>query len=594
MQLIQFFSDSGDVNDWIQSLVKILPNDSYPLLSIVTNRRPSYINQSLTTKVAFCNIEPLQNDDSSLLFRWWLTSLKVTLQTPIYEAVLEQISGSPKLIETAARLLRNIPDPNDMRVVKQRIFADLEQSASRLLTHGATGDLSKIILALIVDCGHISKTDLLSVVSKVMNVDLSAVTECHNKLQSYGLVQADSICVKVPNYLTRTAKSFGRDADLLAALSLCWRALGENMVDLQLDEETSISILNDACLVQLKLGVNSVLGIESLILPSQCLRAARQLYDNKEYVRAYDLCFRAYQGRLALTVDGAIEALRFRGMAAARLNDSQKLNDTLSLFGEYKSNSRALRISEFIRGFDCRLAGKFDLALNHMLQALKFRGEQDIHILRELAFLYLANNDSKNAKLYVEKAIDKARNNSFILELKILVELSFGKGYVIHNQHVIESLIEILENISSPGSKGYAFRARVNYLIAKGEVAEARDEFEKQRGFSQGQSIVQKLLEAKLLLAENKFQAAYNILLPTKKELLDSRGFQRRSLLPLLSDMLIQAAAGISLSKAVSEFALNAKYLTEAISEKTRKELLNMAAYSREKISPEERRVLGA
>jgi tetratricopeptide (TPR) repeat protein len=200
------------------------------------------------------------------------------------------------------------------------------------------------------------------------------------------------------------------------------------MEKISYDDETSYTILNDACILKLKAGVNSIIGIESLILPSQCLRTARQLYDSNEYLRAYELGHRAFIGRLALTDDGAIEALRYCGMSAARLNKSELLTETLECFKEYKSYARALRISEFIRGFDFRLAGKFDDALKHMQKALENKGDQDIHVLRELAFLYLSTNELKKAKTYINKAIARARNNSFILELKILTELAFGKS----------------------------------------------------------------------------------------------------------------------------------------------------------------------
>lgn len=358
------------------------------------------------------------------------------------------------------------------------------------------------------------------------------------------------------------------------------------------DDETSFTILNEACILKLKSGVNSITGIESLILPSQCLRTARQLYDNKEYLRAYELSHRAFQARLALTDDGAIEALRYCGLSAARLNKHELLKGTLNNFKEYSNNIRAKRIYEFIQGFDFRLAGKFDDALIHMQKALEYKGDQDVHVLRELAFLYLSTNDSQKAKTYINKAIAKARNNSFILELQILTELSFGKGYVIHNYKSILELIDLLETIESPGFKSYAFRTKVEYMLARGDISQARELFDKYNSHPDtNNSVPKKLLEAKLFVAEKRFSDAVDILNTIKKKFLE-KDSQRRSTLPMIANLLIQASSGISTSAGIAEYCQNYKYLPSPVQEKTRAELREQAIYSNYKLSNRERTIL--
>lgn len=587
------FTDSGEINHWLQALIEKLPNDRHPLLSITTNRKPSYINQSLNEKVVSCHLEPLQGDDSALLFKWWLNNLSISLPTHVSELVLEQVSGNPKLIATAAKLLKNVADPSDIRLINNKVFSDLEKSASKLFFSTASDDLSKLILALVVDCGHIAQSDLLPIVATATGEQLTRVTERYSSLLSYGLLQADSMCVKAPAFLARLAKSFGRSDPLSKQLSACWRSLANSVAALTWDDEVSISLLNDACILSLKSGVNSIIGIESLVLPSQCLRIARQLYDSNEYFRAYELCVKAFQSRLALTDDGAIEALRYRGMSAARLNAEDKLTDTLKSFSEYSTNVRAKRISEFIRGFDFRLAGKFDRALEHMLVALKYKGDQDIHVLRELAFLSLATNEHANAKLYINKAIGRARNNTFILELQILTELAFGKGYVLHHASEIEELIDGLDNITPHSRKSYAFRARVQYFLARGDTVEARELFDRPNGHVEHVSVVNKLLEAKLLLAERKYQVAYDLLVSLKKLVLNSKGHQRRSILPMTCDLLIQAAASVAFSTGLSEYSQNRNYLPTAIQKRTQEELREVAAYSKIVLSDDQRIVLG-
>lgn len=274
-------------------------------------------------------------------------------------------------------------------------------------------------------------------------------------------------------------------------------------------------------------------------------------------------------------------------MSAARQNDPEKLKQSLQLFKEFPGHTRAQRISEFIQGFDLRLAGKFDEALSHMEKAIAFKGDQDIHVLRELASLYRLTGDAQKAKTYINKAVGKTRNNSYILELQVLIELAFGNGYVLHNKTAIEGMIDALESISF--SNGYAFRAKVEYLLARGEISEARKLFN--RPGQQG--VVSKLLEAKLLIAEKHFSSSVGILEELRKKVMDSREPQRRSILPPVADLLIQASSGVSVTDGIMAYRNNQNYLPKKIRDKTKQELVNQAAYSKYKISHEEKVTLG-
>jgi hypothetical protein len=585
--------DSGEINDWIEQLIIKLPSTSYPCLNITTNRKPNYVKSYILEKTVVYHLEPLPTQESSLLFQWWLNKLEVSLSTPIKELVLEQVTGNPKLIESSIRLLKNIPDVSDIGNIKKNVFSDLERNASKLIINIASDDLSKLTLSLIADCGSIAISDLLIVVKQVTNQNEESIRNCYKKLRSYGLIQSDDICIKVPNFLIRTAKSLGKVEPIATQLKDCWKTLAESMGEISCNDETSFTILNEACILKLKSGINSIVGIESLILPSQCLRTARQLYDNNEYGRAYELGHRAFIARLALTDDGAIEALRYCGMSAARLNNSDLLAETKTNFKEYLTNKRAKRIYEFIQGFNFRLAGEFDKALNHMQEAVQLKGgEQDFHVLRELAFLYLSTNEPQKAKIYINKAAATARNNSFILEMQILIELALGKGYVIHNEKSISELIDNLEYIEPFSNKKHTLRVRVEYLLTRGDVEEARRLFDGY--YKQGSDGIPKnLLEAKLLIAERKFSDAVSLLNKTKKKIFNTQESQRRSTLPMIADLLTQAAGGISISNGIIEYKQNQKYLPSAIQEKTKKELTEQVAYSKYNLSSEERKTLG-
>lgn len=277
------FTDSGELVEWAEKLIEILPTANYPLLNITTTRRPNFIRTNINEKIALCYLEPLENDDSSLLFDWWLKELDVNLPSGISDFVLEHVSGNPKLIEAAVRLLKTIPDVSDTRNIRRFVFPDLERSASKLLATVANNDLSKLILSFTVDCGHINFSDLVTTVSKIAGGGTDATRDCYASLLAYGFLQADSISVKVPSFIARAAKSFGQKEPILTHLKQCWAALSDSVSTLSLDEETSISVINEACVLKLKSGMNSMVGIDSLILPSQCLRIARQSYDQNNF-----------------------------------------------------------------------------------------------------------------------------------------------------------------------------------------------------------------------------------------------------------------------------------------------------------------------
>lgn len=581
------FTDSGEIIDWLEKLIEILPPSNYPLLNITTIRRPNFIRDNINDKIALCYLEPLEKGDSSLLFDWWLKELNISLSSVMTEQILDHVTGNPKLIETSVRLIKTIPDASDIRNIKKFVFPDLERSASKLLACMANDNLSKLMLSFTVDCGHINLSDLITTVSKVTGDEPNATRDCYSNLVAYGFLQADSTSVKVPNFIARAAKSIGQKEPILTNLKKCWAALADSISTIALDEETSISVINEACVLKLKLGTNSIIGIDSLILPSQCLRIARQSYDQNNFGLAYQLSERAFQSRLALTEDAAIEALRYCGMSAAREDEADKLHNTFQLFKQYPGNTRAQRISEFIQGFDLRLAGKFDDALLHMERALTYKGDQDLHVLRELAFLHLSTGSPQKAKTYINKAVGKARNNSFILELQVLIELAFGKGYVLHNEYAIQEMILALENMSF--SNGYAFKANVEYLLVRKEIAEARALFDQ----SSRKGVINKLLEGELLIAENKYSMSVGVLEVLRKKVLDSKEPQRRSILPKVAELLIQASSGVSVTDGVMAYKNNLNYLPAQIHKKIREELINQAAYSRYKITHEEKIVLG-
>lgn len=74
---------------------------------------------------------------------------------------------------------------------------------------------------------------------------------------------------------------------------------------------------------------------------------------------------------------------------------------------------------------------------------------------------------------------------------------------------------------------------------------------------------------------------------------LDSKDPQRRSILPMVANLLIQASSGVSVTDGIMAYRNNLNYLPKKIKDETREELINQAAFTKYKITSEEKIILG-
>lgn len=588
------FNDLGEMHEWLSLLIKTLPSGDYPYFLILSSRRTNFVSSTLSERCVIHKIDPIGQDESKLLFRWWIGQKKLNIRESTFDLLFGQVSGNPRLIEAAAKLLESLDDVNDIKLIRGKVFSDLGGSALMLLKKQASDDISKLILAVIANCGHISTSELIGVITQIASISPDDVVKAFSKLRSFGFVEEGNDWVRIPTFLVRAARSFGEIDTVSEQLKLAWAILAESVRNLSIDDKTSVSVISEACLIKLKTGVNNLIGLESLILPSQCLRVARQMYDLGNYEEAFLLLTKAYEGRISLTDDGAVEVLRYMGMSAARANNQQRLNETAEQFSEYRGNRRAQKIKEFILGFDCRLGGKFDLALEHMIKALEYRGDKDVHVLRELSFLYLATGEIEKAKAQITKARKLAKNNSFIIELQILIELAFGKGYILHNDDYILALIDSLDNIDISKNSVYALRARIERFIALDEIGAASELYDHMVQQGTATSVASELLRSKILISQKKYRPARDLLISIKEKILNSEREQRRSTLPMVCDLLIQASSAESVSDGLAELKRNLQFLPKKIEFRLKKELEEQAAYSRVTLSLKEKALISS
>ena len=152
-------------------------------------------------------------------------------------------------------------------------------------------------------------------------------------------------------------------------------------------------------------------------------------------------------------------------------------------------------------------------------------------------------------------------------------------------------MIYNLRNIDSFDNKSHTFRIRIEYLLTRGDVQEARKLFDDY--YKHGNNNVPKsILEAKLFCAEKKFYESVNLLNSTKEYVLKTKNPQRRTTLPMIADLLIQAASGMPLPNGIVVYQQNQKYLPSSIREQTKNELTQQVAHSKYQLSSGEREAL--
>ena len=586
--------ESGEMTSWLKGTIRALPRSDYPKIVLLSSRRPTYISGDIVDQLVSVQLEPLPPEKSKLLFKWWLSRLQVGQIDFVVGQLIELIEGSPKQIELAARLVANLEIPKGLEKNKRKIFADLERQANELLTGLQKDSPSLLVLAFIAECGYVSETDILSALEGIDGLSKDKIEDAIIKLISYGFVLSDDVSLRLPAFLIRTARKLSNDQHVAASISKAWNQFVTIFDNLANDTESTVSVLTEACLARLKEGQNKLLLVDSIILPSQCFRMARRYYDERNYERSLDLCKKAYERRIALTNEGAIEVLRIYGLSAARLNEQKEFSSATGLFDEYGANKKAQRIKAFLLGFESRLEGRFDTALEHMNLAYRFGGQGDFHILRELAFLHWSEDEFQLAQKYIKQAKPRASSNPFILEMEIKIELAFGEGYVLHNLNDIQNLIEDLEAVEGSSSSRFSFAMRLEYQLAlkQGSVALQMIEDAEKRDKALGMAI--QILKVKAYLANKRFGEAKNLALKLKLEIEKENRNQRQSALPAITRLLIESAAGVSLGEGIEEYGRNAALLPKKIAVKLKSELLEASAFNSQKLTEKQKRILQA
>lgn len=563
---------------WLMELATILVGNDYPRITITTTRQPKEVSIAAMKALVVQEIHALERSKSQNLFNWWLKHLQLPYEATLKDVVFNACAGSPKQLELGAKLLAQA-GKGQIERIKPHLLSTLEGLSKQVLNIIEEKFPHNVVLAFVANAGYLTRSDLLQYCADADVSTTKIITEAIDNCISYGFFIEDEVCLRMPEYLLRGGRSIGRSKFVTEILSRLWKLQAQQSQSLTLDDLTSIPVLNEYCLTFLRNGTTDGSIFDNILLASQCLRVARMMYDLKKYEESLRLCEMAFERRGTLTEDGIIEALRYMGLAAARRNNQAKFKDVLAHFNELGNIEKALRIRNFIEGFNSRLDGRFDNSLDSLKAAYKKGGSKDIHILRELAYMSIQIEEVPDARRYISSAMQRAGSNQYVLELAVRIELLAPPSTVASRAAEIEKLMERLREFDSSPDKIYYHQMCCEHQLALGDHKAANSILE-DAPLNHSDSPAVKLLRARMLIMRKTFPAATAILKSLKEQINKRDSGQRKSILPIVIKLQIESLAATDLALGIDLFLNDYDKLPKKIARKFAEELLNNVGYT--------------
>ncbi len=551
-------TEEGRLPKWFVDLVILLSGRDYPRLVLTTYRRPQGVAAQLIDKLLVAKIPPLDEVKSKILFNWWLKKLNKQYRAELQGMVYEACVGSPKQLELGAKLLVAEGSGNIAKI-KPYLLTNLESISRQFLQELAKSSVMATTLAFVANAGYIVRSDLAQYLHDAGVGGIDDINSSISDCESYGFLLEDEVCLRMPNYLVRGARALGRERDIDANLRKMFELQSGEASSLRVDDVTSVAVLNEYCLNVLRRGENVGPVFESIILPSQCLQVARSMYERENYVETIALCERAYETRAALSHDGLVETLRYLGMAAARLGRVEIFREACDRFKDFQDSHKAIRIMNFLKGFNHRLNGNLDESLKFLNLAYRSKGEFDIHVLRELASVNLGVGDVPAARRYIQTSLARAPSNQYVVEMAVRVELEASPVDVAKKSGDIEVLLDKMYSLDNSPDKVYWVVLKCDYLLALNHADKARDLLDEctRPGVS---APMFDMVRARLEGKSKRYENAKKLWIGLYNSTLNQKVGQRRSTLPLICKGVIESSAAISIGEGVDWFERCQKY----------------------------------
>jgi len=463
-------TDSGDLQSWIQELLRFLPLSARPVLGLVTKRFISLAQRARSRGTAFYHLRSLSTKSSKELFLFSLSQHTGSMpDQAILSALLDKVDGHPGQIVLAARLVAQ--QGVQASIIDQKRFSNLIASvASELLGLVRLDDREERLLGLLDEFGLLPGSALVDAFS-----DDTGMQEALLRLSSFGIVEEIGAYFRIAPFLLDVFRDIRRKAHVSVFLKSVRKKFVEELKDVSPGDLVPIEYLDSriSAAIRDKGNFENAL-VSKAVMPSQLLRIARKMYDERNYELAADLSARALERRITLSADAVVEALRIKGLSHSRRGEAAEFGVVVDdLKREAAANSRSMfarRVGEFLSGFRARLAGDIDSAVSHFSSAYRLDGKQNLHILRELAQCLFIQGNLDDAFKHASAAHELAKSppNPYVIDvlLEIVIKREGRSAYA-------EQLLSELEVADERAGTSFAGLRRADSLRSSGDFLKA-------------------------------------------------------------------------------------------------------------------------
>lgn len=465
--------DDGDLQDWLGLLVQKLPKNPRPQLVVVARRMTPASRRGRYANTHFTGLQSLSRDKSRDLLTLWLKELDVNFPSDLIDDIVEYVVGHPKNIEVAARYAAEV---GIARINTDRVdFINMiRQRANALIEKIVLTDDQQKLLALFREYEYLSADDLLTALEERDEKIYFGI----GYLQDHGILEKDGNYLRLAPYLIDAVSRHEWTAPgIQIFVEAARKRFLERVATLKTNDYIEISAVDHAISVALRSGndLNNPILVGSL-LPSHMLRVAREFYDSQEFDRAAELCQRALSRSHALTREAQIEAIRLRALSLARRGRTEDFFQCLLQLDKFHERV-AKRNANFLRGFKARWDGKLDEAEHFYREAYKLGGDQNFHVLRELAQILASKGEFKEAEDYARAARRIAPRNAYVIDN--LLEILIGEGRdnidYLSNDLEIKELFSLLEETAKLEGRSFFESRKAHFYDTLKDPDEALD-----------------------------------------------------------------------------------------------------------------------
>lgn len=399
---------SGHYYDDFESLIREISLRRMAYLSIVHNRTPSIENNDLRRFVYIHQLRPLEPIDTRSLLSRLLREIEVDASEPDIQRLADAVAGYPPaayfMVEQIE--LRGM----DMVLRDEAVLADYQnRSFGRFLREIGLSETEKTVLR------YLSQEDRLPIeaVATATGSAEGEVVSAISRLQDLNAVEAldDSYSIAGP-LVYAVERNFG-------GFNRRWYEQAYERLSAHYwvadAAIPSLSVVDATLHAGLRIGTYGVQRFGKLVRPSVLVRAANDMYHEREYEIALEYAERALQiGRPTPQI------LEVKIKSLAQLRRWEPAKQALREYREFGE-----RRAWYLDGFIERKRGNHNEACKKFQQGYSL-GDKSTALLRDYAeSLYRIGYDSR-ARDLVNEAVAREPGNVFLRDLKARIELAFG------------------------------------------------------------------------------------------------------------------------------------------------------------------------